>query len=177
MAKAETKKPKAPAPAGAYQWKPGARFRVKAAVAGAELDRIRRRSGELTPAAVVEAAADPQNPLHGEFDWDDSEAARKYRESQARALINSVRVVVKLGDPAATQQVAFVSVCVRDSGRAYLPTNVVMADTDYSAQALAEALTALEGWQRRYAHLQDLTGVFAAINAAKPKVPPPRRAA
>ena len=51
--------------------------------------------GVLTPDAVVEAAASPDSPLHGYFEWDDTEAARKYRLEQARTLIRSVHVEVQ----------------------------------------------------------------------------------
>ncbi len=52
--------------------------------------------GRLTAAAVVEEAADPASPLHGHFEWNDTEAARKHREDQARALIRSYKVRVKV---------------------------------------------------------------------------------
>lgn len=53
-----------------------------------------RHGGRLTPALVVEAATNPASPLHSEFTWDNSVAAQKYREVQARRLIRSVEVRV-----------------------------------------------------------------------------------
>lgn len=50
--------------------------------------------GNLTPAAVVEDARSKKSPLHDQFEWDDGEAAHKYRLEQARTLIRSVRVEV-----------------------------------------------------------------------------------
>ncbi|HAZ61006.1 MAG TPA: hypothetical protein DCY89_05470 [Gammaproteobacteria bacterium] len=58
-----------------------------------ELSRIADATGALTPALVVEAATDPESPLHDAFDWDDSAAAHKYRLVQARSMIRSVRFV------------------------------------------------------------------------------------
>jgi hypothetical protein len=52
--------------------------------------------GVVTPAQVVEAARDPANPLHEEFEWDDSVAAEQWRLAQARTLIRSIRVVVSV---------------------------------------------------------------------------------
>jgi hypothetical protein len=43
--------------------------------------------GQCTPERVVKEAADPNSPLHEDFEWDDTEAGRLYRLSQARALI------------------------------------------------------------------------------------------
>lgn len=53
-----------------------------------------RNGGTITPAEVVEAAKDVTSPLHTYFTWDDSEAACKYREDEARVLIRSVRIVI-----------------------------------------------------------------------------------
>lgn len=55
--------------------------------------------GTLTPALVVEAAADPDHELHDKFVWDDSEAARRYRLTQASGLIRSVHVRVTKDEP------------------------------------------------------------------------------
>lgn len=177
--KPKPKAKKAPAKgATTWKWKAGSRFRVKAPVAKRELDRIRQSAGELTPATVVDAAADPDNPLHVAFEWDDTLAAQKHREQQARMLMNSIYCVrIEEGDPDATETVAFLSVSVADEGRMYLPTTVVMSDVDYRQQALHDALMSLKGWQRRYRHLTELARVFDAIEAVAAKVPTRKRAA
>lgn len=152
-----------------YQWKPGKRFGVPAAVAGASLESIRRaNAGSLTPAAVVDAARDPTHPLHPAFCWDDTEAAERWREQQARVLINSVRVVVTRSDGQSVR-VAFVSVVNPLGERGYQPSSVVMGTPDLRAQALADALAALDGWRCRYSHLEELAEVFAAIDKVKAK--------
>ena len=59
------------------------------------LERIRMRAkGILTPAAVVADARSESSPLHSQFTWDDSEAARLRRLDEARMLIRSVRLEV-----------------------------------------------------------------------------------
>lgn len=62
----------------------------------AELKKIEDAAGRLTPEAVVDVASDPASPLHEQFEWDDSEAAHKYRIEQARTLIRSVKVLVQV---------------------------------------------------------------------------------
>lgn len=58
-----------------------------------EINRLAKANGgKITPAQLVAIAADPNNPLHEYFEWDDSAAANKYREVQARILLRSVRV-------------------------------------------------------------------------------------
>lgn len=50
------------------------------------------KDGRLDPADVVEAARDPASPLHGYFEWDDTEAARQHRLGQARQLIRRIKI-------------------------------------------------------------------------------------
>jgi len=49
--------------------------------------------GALSPAAVVEAARPNNSPIHDQFVWDDTEAAKRYRLQQASELL---RVTVEL---------------------------------------------------------------------------------
>src|SRR4051812_35266483 len=58
---------------------------------------IREKRGTLTPEVVVEEAADPSHPLHHRFEWNDDEAARKYRLLQAASLLR-VRYKADTGD-------------------------------------------------------------------------------
>lgn len=61
------------------------------------LDGIARKHGDvLKPEDIVLEATDPMHPLHDRFEWDDAKAAHEHRIEQARALIRSVRVDVKI---------------------------------------------------------------------------------
>lgn len=59
---------------------------------------LERDNGRLAPADVVEAARNPESPLHSHFTWDDSEAAEKYRLMQARTLIRTVKLEITVRD-------------------------------------------------------------------------------
>jgi hypothetical protein len=63
-----------------------------------ELLELERNNGQLIPADVVEAARDPESPLHSHFNWDDSDAAEKFRLMQARTLIRTVRLEITIRD-------------------------------------------------------------------------------
>lgn len=68
---------------------------AKQELIAARLAKIAEENGgNLTPDAVLEDARSKKSPLHDQFEWDDSEAAHKYRIEQARVLIRSVRVEV-----------------------------------------------------------------------------------
>lgn len=59
------------------------------------LDIAAHKEGEPVSAQdVVDAASNPNHPLHDHFDWDDAVAGAKHRLQQARRFISSVKVDV-----------------------------------------------------------------------------------
>ena len=56
--------------------------KVSAQVVGELIDELTNKGTEVTPELIVEMSRDPSAPTHGEFEWDDSVAAEKYRTEQ-----------------------------------------------------------------------------------------------
>lgn len=75
-----------------YSWK----FRTIQAdpqLVGEELEQL----GEVvTPSAIVKTARDPAKELHRCFDWNDKEAAEKYRYTQAEFLLRNLAVHITI---------------------------------------------------------------------------------
>jgi hypothetical protein len=150
-----------------YQWKPEARVKVDAQVAGEELERIRTfNNGRLDPKNVVEASRSPDAPLHGEFEWNDAEAAEAHRAQQASYLIRCITVEMTDGGEEAKSVRAFVSV-VREEDRSYTSIAHALSDAELRAQVLASAWVELEAWRKRHAELIELAKVFAVIDQAR----------
>lgn len=59
------------------------------------LKEIEDREGRLTPDLVVDAARDPEHPLHARFEWDDGKAAQAHRIATARRLIASAQIRIR----------------------------------------------------------------------------------
>ena len=55
-----------------------------------------KHDGVLLPEHVVKDARRKTSPLHDLFEWNDTAAAQKYRLQQARRVITSVRVDIKV---------------------------------------------------------------------------------
>ena len=131
-----------------------------------ELRKIERANGGvLQPEKVVEHAANPDSALHSAFEWDDSEAAQKYRLEQARQLI---RVCVEYVPHVKGEMKSFVSIRserYEDGGYRHAPT--LMMSQDGRDSLLETALWELETFQRKYSELTELAEVFAAIKAVK----------
>src|SRR5262245_47721303 len=80
---------------------------------GEELDRIASSNkGKLTPRDVVTAAKNPRNILHKHFDWEDKQAAEKWRLSQAQEIIRCIRVEDERTEDGTAR--AFISIAEED---------------------------------------------------------------
>lgn len=136
----------------------------------AELQRIANDNGGLlTAEAVVQAAASTRSILHSKFEWDDTEAARKYRLDQARQLI---RVTVTYIDREHTTPMrVFVSLSsdryVGNGG--YRLTTNVLSDAQYRKQLLEDALADMQRYEQKYSHLRELASIFSAYRKVKAK--------
>lgn len=137
----------------------------------AELHRIAEdHGGELKPADIVAEARPEASPLHSQFQWDDTVAARQYRLWQARQLIRVTVEYVGSQDRGATTRV-FVSLTPdrENEGGGYRSVSAVMANPKYRAQLLADALKDMERFQKKYEELQELAEIFAAIRKVRRK--------
>jgi hypothetical protein len=133
----------------------------------AELLRIAKdNGGVLTPQAVVEAASASDHPLHGYFEWDDNEAARLYRDEQARRLIRRVYAVYE-SDQEPIQMRALVSLVEdRLNGDSYRLFDSVMAAPALRQQYVEQCLRELNTVRRKYAAVSELSAVWSAIDQA-----------
>lgn len=121
-------------------------------------------NGVLKAEDVVAFARDPESALHACFDWEDSEAAEKWRLSQARAVIRlCVTVISEDVEPVR----AFVSLpSDRTNGGGYRSTRDVVNDEIRRGELLADAMARLQSIKRKYVHLQALRPVWDAIDRA-----------
>lgn len=125
-------------------------------------------SGILRAVDVVEAARPDTSPLHSQFDWEDSEAAHKWRLHQARNLIRVTVEYIGTGDEKTSTRV-FVSLTTdrQEDGGCYRATAAVMSNSEYRRQLLADALEEMKRFEKKYADLKELVEVFAAMRRAR----------
>ena len=128
-----------------------------------ELEFIRQRNGGLLKASdVVEYARDNNSALHTMFEWDDSEAAEKYRLMQARSII---RVVVQIIPDTNEKIRTFVSLSSdRVQGNGYRVIADVMEDEQLIDTLLQDAKNELASFSRKYARLQSLDELRPVLN-------------
>lgn len=115
----------------------------------------------FSPAQIVEAAKDESTELHKCFTWDDTVAAQKYREHQARMLVASLVIRTETSDnePIAVRVIA--STAVKNE---YKPiVKLIEVEQDY-ADLLARAINELKAFQQKYKAITELREIFAAID-------------
>ena len=151
-----------------YQWREGARFRADPNAVGAELEELSGKGpeGQLTPDALVDAARRSNGPLHSLFEWDDAAAAQQHRLEQARGIIASLVITVKMTPKAEpTTMRAFVNV-VKNGQQGYRTLDSAMAETELREQVVQRAWNELLSWRQRYAEYRELATAIAAVNVA-----------
>lgn len=127
----------------------------------AALTALRGVDGRINPERVVEAARDESSPLHEQFEWDDSEAAQRYRILQARELL---RVTVTILPGTTTQIRAFVSLSDEDG---YRSIGNVLVNSEQRAQLLEDALKDMRTFESKYKHLSEVADVIAVMKRSQ----------
>lgn len=120
-------------------------------------------NGLLKPETVVDFARNPETALHSRFEWDDTEAAKRYRIWQARQIIKVTVDVL----PNENETVYQVFVSLKDdrrNGGGYRPLVEVMSDDQMRRQLLAQAHNDFKLWQKKYQQLKELAPVFAQMD-------------
>jgi hypothetical protein len=105
-----------------------------------ELIAIRdANDGVLKPEFVLDAARDPEHPLHSRFEWDDSVAAERFRREQAHRLIQKANISYRAPDDDGPPRLTRAFVAVRaGEGHVYDPVEEVAEDPLRRKMALAD---------------------------------------
>lgn len=162
----------------AFSWKPNSRIPVKPDDAYTELRKVYEKERAVKPEAVVEAASDPDSKLHPAFEWNDGEAARAYRDEQARHLMRSLVVTYRKTDGELTPPIrAFVKLVSSADDpaldeateeavqpRVYLPLRQVMTEDEHRRRYTRQALSELIVWRRRYREIEQFSRLFEMID-------------
>lgn len=138
-------------------WKSGCRISADAQKVADEILEI---GNSATTAQILDKARDEQTELHKCFDWDDAEAAEKWRFQQARHIVCNLVIKEKSETPRPEVRVFFKT----DTDSGYKPTVLIMQDKDEYRKLLDRALAELNSFRTKYKTLVELDGVFDAID-------------
>lgn len=162
-----------------HHWSRGSRVKTDPVRGYQALRSIYETHHAITPEHVVEGARPEDAVLHDEFEWDDTEAGRLYRDDQARHLLRSAVVIYRRPDRSLTQPVrAFVKLVTSADDPAldevsedavqphvYLPIRHVMDEPTLRARQARQAFRELVTWRNRYRDIAAFAKVFDEIDA------------
>lgn len=146
-----------------YEWKAGSRYKVDANTAGAVCEQL-EAAGNLSAKSLLDVSRPIDAPLHSEFEWNDSVAAEKYREDQARCIIR--HLVVRM-DESTDEPVRSFFKIEQTERESYTSVETIMTRKDLRAELLKQAVNELEAFQRKYNTISELSGVFEATAKIK----------
>ena len=145
-----------------YEWKKPL-YKIKAQDAGQYFDSLAKRDGYLKPNVIVKEAESETALLHTCFEWNNTTAAQKYRENQAKAIIRNIVTVYKeTEDQAEIKTRAFVHVSTEET-TSYLDINSVIVDDELRKNLLDQAKKELLAFQTKYKTLNELSIIFDCI--------------
>lgn len=138
-------------------WKPGSRYGADAQKVADEIFSI---GDSATPAQILDKARDTKSELHKCFDWNDAEAAEKWRLQQARNIVCNLVYKETSSEPSPSIRLFFKT----DSENGYKPTSLILQNKDEYQKLLSRALAELNSFKTKYKTLSELDGVFDAID-------------
>ena len=130
-----------------------------------ELLKIQKTYGSLSAGLVLKEAKKKRHPLHPYFNWDDSDAAKKWRLHQANMLISRAQITIT--DHEERTISAFISVNKED-GREFVHTAEAINDDQIALQIFAQLEARIATLQDHLQSLNLLQGVSkTALTSAK----------
>lgn len=146
-----------------YSWK--YTMNGDANLVGKELEEI-ESFGEITPERILGyAERHPESELHKCFEWDDSEASKKYRLHQASTILVSISIDIK-EEPRVRQRV-YVNVKSSDSGiKTFKNIKDVLKNDDEYKQLVQKAKNDFINCKEKYDSLlnkEDLKDIIFEI--------------
>ena len=149
------------------KWKKGSQGKGDAEKCYLALEKIRERDGCLLPEAIVQKAKAKSSPLHNQFVWDDTEAAKRYRLEQARYLVRSIEVIYA-GTPQIQSRAYRVVTWPHQEDekprKAYQTVKEILADPVARDELLSNAIRDALAFRKAYHELSELAKVFRVID-------------
>lgn len=148
-----------------FSWKNYSKKDVNAQLVGEELEQIEMRGTLEASDVVAYAESHIDSELHKCFEWDDTEAAKKFRLHQARQVLCSISLQI-IEEPKKVQRV-YVSIKDRDTEeRTFKSINEVLKNDEEYQQLVDKAKSELENCKDKYTDLiqkQDLKDIVFEI--------------
>jgi hypothetical protein len=132
------------------------KFKADANKAYEEISKL----DSITPQNVVNLARNENSVLHDDFEWNDTIAGAKYRETQAREMIRMF-----VFTPAEEHNEPTRVFQITQTATVYEPVTMILQREDEYQTLLKRAKNELLAFKKRYENLVELETIFAEISA------------
>jgi len=153
-----------------YKYRISGLQKVPAEVTGAVCKDLIDKEGAVTPQRLVEVSKPKDAPLHGEFEWNNTIAAQKYREEQARQIIKNI-VIMEVEEEEAQPKIVK---CWVNSDRAFVPTDegthryvtidTALSNVSWRDNLLKAARRDMSSFIAKYRRLTELDKIINDMN-------------
>ena len=128
-------------------------------------EEIQQIGEEVKPEQVVDKARDETSELHKCFEWNDTDAAEKYRLIQARDVIRHL-IVIRRDNEKEDEPVQFRVMMKneRTYESGYKQTIVMVRDEDEYRKLLEQAYAELHSFKQKYSCLSELAEILELID-------------
>lgn len=136
---------------------------------GDEIERVKQKNGgSLTPRQLWESQKGSRAKLHKHFEWDDEVCGEKYRDQQARTMIQSIKVVYanEAGEDREVRAFSSVKDEANKGRRVYISTEEALSNTQTRDQVLQAAINGLISWRRKWTELTECSDAIKAVDSA-----------
>ena len=150
-------------------WRKGARFRSDPAQVLEAIEELNIVHGGYAPdGSLVEVARDPQNFLHGDFEWNDTVAGEKYRLMTEKSMKRNLMFVSHSPIPDTPPKIIRVLQRTtidtpQGAQKVWMSTVDMMADPEGREKILRTAKRELDSFVRKYEDLSELADILSPI--------------
>ena len=127
----------------------------------------------LTAKALVERAKDKKSPLHDLFEWNNKLCGHRWREQQARVLINEVKIKIDSKEIYAFENVE-IYVENKEEGeikeKQYKQYSEIIDDEVLRKQIILRAYKQLAYWKEKYSIYSEFSEIIESIESFETKI-------
>jgi hypothetical protein len=139
------------------------KFKADAQKCADEIMEICEELESATPQQILEKARDSNTELHKCFTWDDTEAAEKWRISEARAVVRNLKIIEqkpdKQSDPT-TIRVFYKT----DNESGYKPTKLILKKPNEYKSLVERCRSELLAIKQKFNSISEYEEIWEMIN-------------
>ena len=139
------------------------RFKADAQKSADEIMEICEELESATPQQILEKARDGNTELHKCFTWDDTEAAEKWRITEARTVVRNLKIIEVKPDkePEPTTIRVFYKT---DNSGGYKPTKLILKKPDEYKVLVERCRSELLAVKQKFQNISEFDEIWELIN-------------